>query len=264
VTNHRTHDLLPWYVNKTLTPDELREVEAHLAECDACTRELGVLEKIDAEVARHGAAFFETHPAPDELVAWIEPGETALDPARRAALSKHVALCASCAEEAGWIRGEAAAGAAVATGAAVRPFRGPSARWLAAAAGLFVAAVGIGLLVRSRDGAAASEVISVHFVPATQRDGAVPEVDLAEAADAVHLLFEVDLAPEAFPVSLRIHGPRGVVLSSDRVAGSTLLRGRFLFVRLRRDELPPGAYRAEVRSIPLPAQFIEFAFAIEK
>lgn len=38
--HRRCRELLPWYVNGTLGDDEARLVENHLAECDACRREL--------------------------------------------------------------------------------------------------------------------------------------------------------------------------------------------------------------------------------
>ncbi len=49
--NHREIiELLPWYLNRTLLEPELKRVEAHLAACSACQRELGELEAVRSAV----------------------------------------------------------------------------------------------------------------------------------------------------------------------------------------------------------------------
>lgn len=40
--HNRVWDLLPWYVNETLSAEERSEVEAHLADCSSCRHELKI------------------------------------------------------------------------------------------------------------------------------------------------------------------------------------------------------------------------------
>lgn len=43
-------ELLPWYANGTLGPDERQQVEAHLAHCDHCRHELTWLQSVRAQL----------------------------------------------------------------------------------------------------------------------------------------------------------------------------------------------------------------------
>jgi anti-sigma factor RsiW len=49
-THDRVHELLPWYVNETLSADERAMVERHVASCAACGREFQTLSQIGAAV----------------------------------------------------------------------------------------------------------------------------------------------------------------------------------------------------------------------
>jgi len=51
----RTEELLPWYVNGTLDGDERARVEAHLAHCLHCRRELAAQRELQAMLARDEA-----------------------------------------------------------------------------------------------------------------------------------------------------------------------------------------------------------------
>ncbi len=44
-------ELLPWYANGTLTEEERRRVETHLAQCERCRRELREIQKLRELVA---------------------------------------------------------------------------------------------------------------------------------------------------------------------------------------------------------------------
>jgi anti-sigma factor RsiW len=47
----RVQQLLPWYVNGTLSVDEIEQVDAHLAACDECRSELAIERKLARDVA---------------------------------------------------------------------------------------------------------------------------------------------------------------------------------------------------------------------
>lgn len=60
----KARELIPWYVNKTLTKDEAREIASHLAGCSTCREELAQAVRLSWEL---GAAF-ERMPAVPERV----------------------------------------------------------------------------------------------------------------------------------------------------------------------------------------------------
>lgn len=49
--SHELRELLPWYANGTLKTEERAQVEAHLARCARCQRELHELQRIKELVA---------------------------------------------------------------------------------------------------------------------------------------------------------------------------------------------------------------------
>lgn len=128
MTTERIHALLPWYANGTLEPDERELFERHLASCPSCRAELVTVEKMRAEITRHGEAFFADHPAPERLGALFGVGETPLEAAEEADLRHHLSVCATCSEETQWLTG-----AQVAEGSA--PDMGVAAREMAAGRG---------------------------------------------------------------------------------------------------------------------------------
>lgn len=81
-TDSRSHreitDLLPWYVNETLSPAEREEVAAHLAGCPDCVAETGLLQSVSSAVEDSN----ERLPSPsdgqlDALLSRIEEAEAA-------------------------------------------------------------------------------------------------------------------------------------------------------------------------------------------
>ena len=47
-------ELLPWYVNATLTEDERHGVEAHLKDCEKCRNEVAYLNTLRSQVRATG------------------------------------------------------------------------------------------------------------------------------------------------------------------------------------------------------------------
>jgi hypothetical protein len=84
-------ELLPWFLNGTLSAPERQAVEEHLAACEACRGELAA--------TRLAWRIFDQHVPPEALVrlAWEDAsdgGAADLAPAR-----SHVALCPRCAAD---------------------------------------------------------------------------------------------------------------------------------------------------------------------
>lgn len=49
-THREISELLPWYINKTLSPDESKKVEAHLAGCAECRNDTEALKALETSV----------------------------------------------------------------------------------------------------------------------------------------------------------------------------------------------------------------------
>ncbi len=81
---HEGATLLPFYINGTLTPEERERVEAHVASCAACDRELRFLQRLQPAVAEA----VESRPGPSptfsaQMAARITARTAELSPARR-------------------------------------------------------------------------------------------------------------------------------------------------------------------------------------
>lgn len=93
------NELLPWYLNGSLSPDERAPgertlVREHLADCESCRREL--------EATRQAARIYLAHPSAETLVdrAYGRPiVGFSVD-----LIDEHVASCSNCAEELALIR----------------------------------------------------------------------------------------------------------------------------------------------------------------
>ncbi len=60
----KARELIPWYVNNTLTGDEAQEIASHLASCPTCREELAQVARLSWELR----AAFERMPAVPEKV----------------------------------------------------------------------------------------------------------------------------------------------------------------------------------------------------
>jgi hypothetical protein len=121
----RIQALLPWFVTGRLEPNDLTEVETHLAQCAACRREAEVERRLRAEVVD----------MPAELAdGWAKVGAL-LDKRRRPSgwsrrWGRFVELARSRPAESGWMRWALAAQAIALVGLAslaLRPAAPPAA-----------------------------------------------------------------------------------------------------------------------------------------
>ncbi|HTQ78456.1 MAG TPA: zf-HC2 domain-containing protein [Thermoanaerobaculia bacterium] len=85
---------LPWWLNGSLEPEERREVEEHLAGCDACRQALGE--------TRLAWEVFDQHIPSEALVAYaFDEAPEGIDPAL---FERHLAGCPQCAAELEMVR----------------------------------------------------------------------------------------------------------------------------------------------------------------
>jgi len=90
--------LLPWYANGSLSPEESRKVEAHLKDCPTCRQELREIRSLSSGVKEHKEIFAANHIEPEKLVTFAEEPET-LTPEDAAAVVKHLQSCPACHQE---------------------------------------------------------------------------------------------------------------------------------------------------------------------
>ncbi len=119
-------ELLPWFANGSLAPEEAESIARHLDECAGCRHELS---ETGAAIGIFGAHLDE-HLPPAVLVGMAFDGAT--EPASRAAAESHLAGCPSCAEQLELVRDSRRALAEIATeiddeGLPAAPERAPAA-----------------------------------------------------------------------------------------------------------------------------------------
>lgn len=288
------HRLLPWYFNGTLDAEEAAAFDAHLHGCDACRRELELLGSLREQIEEHGADLFGDHPDPEELLAAADPDQAdrPLEAARSAEILRHVALCAACAEESEWLRGESRAVEAGGwrAGEAERPaiqprdtrpregstFESPASAggtappgWGAWLGWAVAAAAVIALLVLpSRISGPLPEpftgIVSPAVIRSTERSPAGPAaITIPSGERSLHLLLEVDLGSDAFPLAFEVIGPQGEqVFTAESLEREGLVGGAAIDFVCARADCPDGAYRARVTTADPQAPEILFAFRL--
>lgn len=91
-------ELLPLYVNDSLSPDEKRKVEEHLRKCPKCQKELEETRWLSSGVKELGELYASLHIEPEKLVIFAEePRSLNLD--EITFIEKHLQSCSKCYEE---------------------------------------------------------------------------------------------------------------------------------------------------------------------
>lgn len=94
----KTRELLPWYLNRTLSEDEAKKVEEHLEECLMCRRELEELRWLSSEIKELDETPVSPHIRSEKLVIFAEEPEK-LSSEEITAVEKHLDSCPSCLKE---------------------------------------------------------------------------------------------------------------------------------------------------------------------
>lgn len=94
----RVNELLPWYLNGTLSEDQARKVETHLKACPKCQKELEEIKWLSSGVKVVGGITASPHIQSEKLLLFIEEPES-LSPDEKATIEKHVESCATCYNE---------------------------------------------------------------------------------------------------------------------------------------------------------------------
>ena len=89
---------MPWYLNRTLSAEEAKKVEAHLKECPKCQKELEELRWLSSGVKEHKEVFASPHIESEKLVIFFEEPET-LATEERTTIERHLPSCPTCYEE---------------------------------------------------------------------------------------------------------------------------------------------------------------------
>jgi len=95
---NRLKEMLPWYLNKTLSEDEVKQVEAHLKECPECRKELEEIIFLSSEVKVNSEVFASPHIESERLVLFCEEPKS-LSPDESISIERHLRSCLYCYEE---------------------------------------------------------------------------------------------------------------------------------------------------------------------
>lgn len=91
-------ELLPWYVNDSLSPNEKRKVEDHLKDCPRCQKELEETRWLSSGVKELAEVFASQHIESEKLVIFAEEPEM-LNPDEATTIAKHLQSCPRCYAE---------------------------------------------------------------------------------------------------------------------------------------------------------------------
>jgi hypothetical protein len=120
-------------------------------------------------------------------------------------------------------------------------------RWVAAAA-LFALAATVTLWIRQSTTEMASGAISFTLLEETTRATSTPpQVDVPHGSIDIFLLFQLNFAADAFPLSLEILDYDGQTRCTRQVRTEDLNDGDYYLIPVPRRILPDGDYRARLK-----------------
>jgi len=254
-TPSRIHELLPWYATGTLNETETAEFRDHLSGCEDCREELATVEELKAELEIHGKAYLDNHPPARQLVAAVS-GE--LGDEETAEIRRHLSICAACAVEAAWIRGDSAAvgTAEVTTVHTQSPWATPAPwGWVAAAAILAIAVLWPSASEELRTGVYDAELV----VPSER--GEESRNTFALRSEGVRLLLELDLPLDAFPVSVEVRdASENEVFRQEGIEQRSLVDGLYVIFDCSATDCAPGSYVVRVMGAGESGQALGFSF----
>jgi hypothetical protein len=91
-------ELLPWFVNGTLSEEERRKVERHLEVCPLCRDSLKALEWFSESMRTYASILPAEHIDPQKLVTYAESKDE-LTESELKELEDHLSHCADCRKE---------------------------------------------------------------------------------------------------------------------------------------------------------------------
>lgn len=97
-TNRNIQILLPWYVKKTLSKKETRQVTEHLEECLECSRRVRKLEWLSVNIQEYREKWRSNHVSSDLLVIYAE-SKHEIKGIERKKIEDHLSACESCKKE---------------------------------------------------------------------------------------------------------------------------------------------------------------------
>jgi hypothetical protein len=209
-STHPTAEQLERYRRRVASPDETRDVDAHVASCDRCW---GMV-RVDANPA---IVLPATHLTYDELEAYVD-GRADLDD--RAIVAEHVAQCAACREELADLTQVQNAGRASA-----RPGRlKPALRLAAAAAMVMLVALGAWVWLTKSDGKTGPEAANQPAVrramPPVAKPPRTPDavraLALVKPAIVDTLVRREGVLRGSTAPAFRLQAPVGTVVLDDR------------------------------------------------
>ncbi len=94
----RSREFLPWYLKETLSLHDKNEVEAHLAMCPKCRKELEELRWVSNGMKEIARTSLLSHIPPEKLVVFLEEPQS-LTPDEKKTIEKHLKSCGSCRDQ---------------------------------------------------------------------------------------------------------------------------------------------------------------------